>query len=101
MTSSFYQEVLRFKPAKFTGNLDDLNTRIGTLKNEAQRKAISIYNQGSADLVRPDRLFGRSPGLTKYTGNGFKRFNIPIGDIRSIHMLGTEDARGFEIILDY
>ena len=31
----------------------------------------------------------------------FQRYNIPIGDIRSIHMLGTEDAQGFEIILDY
>ena len=31
----------------------------------------------------------------------YERYNIPIGDIRSIHMLGTDDAQGFEIILDY
>ena len=36
---SLTKVVLLFKSAKFTGNLEDLNTKIETLKREAQRKS--------------------------------------------------------------
>ena len=86
-----------FKSAKFTGNLEDLNTKIETLKREAQRKSLLD------EPVRFSTTPGKSPVLFRPSAihEAVVRYNIPIGDIRSISMLGTHDAQGFEIILDY